>query len=93
MLLCEQPEPGPPANWERIPVGKDQWLQRGRKGDKPVVAVLGVSNMYPAFLQVDIPALEVAELVQAQASGIKDGQGKLHLRVLEGTDEGAYKLP
>ena len=23
----------------------------------------------------------------------KDGQGKLHLRVLEGTDEGAYKLP
>jgi len=92
-LLREQPEPGAHARREGTPVGKDQGLQGGGKGDEAVLAVLGVGDMHLPRLQVDVLALQVAELVQAQAGGIEDGYGKPHLQVAEGSDEGAYKLP
>ena len=80
-LLREQPEPGTHARREGTPVGKDQGLQGSGEGDEAVLAVLGVVYMHLPCLQVDISALQVAELVQPQAGGIKDGQGKLHLQV------------
>ncbi len=92
-LLREQPEPGAHARREGAPVRKDQGLHGSGKREEAVLAVLGVAYMHLPCLQVDIPALQVAELVQAQAGGIEEGYGKLHLQVIEGREEGAYKLP